>query len=297
MAALNESLAAADLFGAVRGAYTGAHTARAGLFAEAGGGTLFLDEIGNTPSSVQPMLLRVLETGAHRPLGGQQDMRSNVRLITATDQDVYASSFNQPLLRRLECFVIRMAPLRTRREDIGVLIAHLLHTNQLVQEAGLVLPAPFVGACANYDWPGNVRQLAHVIKRAVIGLAHGELPEFAALVDAPRLTVTAGVATTAAGQAPARRRLAGISEREVQDAMEANGWTILAASAALGISRPSMYKLLESHPHIRRVEQIAPEELHAALTASGGTLAVCASLLKTPVEALRRHLSGLGLIA
>jgi two-component system nitrogen regulation response regulator GlnG len=130
----------------------------------------------------------------------------------------------------------------------------------------------------------------------VIGLAHGELPEFAALVDAPRLSATAGVATVAAGQAPARRRLAGISAREVLDVMEANGWTILAASAALGISRPSMYKLLESHPDIRRVEQIAPEELQAALTASSGALGACASLLKTPAEALRRHLSGLGLI-
>jgi two-component system nitrogen regulation response regulator GlnG len=298
MAALNESLAAADLFGAARGAYTGAQAARAGLFAEARNGTLFLDEVGNTPASVQPMLLRVLETGDYRPLGTAQDVRSNARLIAATDQDVYAPSFNQPLLRRLESFVIRLAPLRARREDIGVLIVHLLQGNPLARQAGVVLPAAFVSACANYDWPGNVRQLAHVVTRAVMGLAHGEPPAFAALVDAPRLLVTASAALAAAAQAPlVRRRLSAIGEQEVLDAMEANGWTILAASAALGISRPSMYKLLEAHPQIRRADQIAPEELRAALAASGGALDACASWLRTPAEALRRHLGALGLIA
>ncbi|RFP10211.1 MULTISPECIES: sigma-54 dependent transcriptional regulator [unclassified Duganella] len=298
MAALNEALAAADLFGAARGAYTGAQVARAGLFAEARDGTLFLDEIGNAPASVQPMLLRVLENGVYRPLGAAQDVRSNARLIAATDQDVYAPSFNQPLLRRLENLVIRLAPLRARREDIGVLIVHLLQGNAVAQQAGVVLPPALVGALANYDWPGNVRQLAHVVGRAVMGLAQGESPSFAALVDAPRLPAPAGAAPVADAPAPsARRPLSAIGEPEVLAAMEACGWTILAASAALGVSRPSMYKLLAAHPQIRRAEQIAPEELRTALAASGGALGACASLLKTPAEALRRRLDALGLIA
>ncbi|MFS2021638.1 sigma 54-interacting transcriptional regulator, partial [Massilia sp. CT11-108] len=141
---------------AARGAYTGAQERR-GLFAEADGGTLFLDEIGNAPASVQPMLLRVLEGGDYRPLGASQDRKTTARLIAATDQDLDAAAFNQALLRRLEGFALQLPPLRARREDIGVLIVHLLQAHG----AQPVLPLELVVEIACYDWPGNIRQLGH----------------------------------------------------------------------------------------------------------------------------------------
>lgn len=302
MAALNESLAVADLFGAVKGSYTGAHVARNGLFAEAENATLFLDEIGNTPASVQPMLLRVLENGEYRPLGAQRVQHSSARLIAATDQDLYGDSFNQALLRRLESCVIQIPPLRARREDIGLLMAHLLRSSTLPGSADIVLPASLVGQFLNYHWPGNIRQLSHVLKRALSALQLGETPAFDVLVEAPSVRVTHGGRSIAAEEtdakskadAPPRKRLADITEQDVLKAMEKHHWYIQGAAQELGVSRPSMYKLLEAHTQIRRPEKIAPEEIRRSLETSAGDLERCAALLKTPAEALRRHLRGLG---
>jgi two-component system nitrogen regulation response regulator GlnG len=291
MAVLNEGLAAAELFGAARGAYTGAQAARAGLFAEADGATLFLDEIGNTPANVQPMLLRVLESGQYRAVGGDTDRSSSARVIAATDQDLTGQDFNQALLRRLERFVIALPPLRARREDIGVLIVHSLEG---AHEDGAQAPPPFafVSACANYDWPGNVRQLAHVLGRALLELRAGQEPVFEALVNVRRATPAAP-----ASAVPGKRRALGeFDDEDILAALRNNGWRIQGAAGELGISRPSMYKLIEAHPAIRRPEDIGTDELAASLRQSGGDVERCASLLLTPLEGLRRHLRGLGLL-
>jgi two-component system nitrogen regulation response regulator GlnG len=292
MAVLNEGLAAADLFGAARGAYTGAQSARAGLFAEADGATLFLDEIGNTPANVQPMLLRVLETGQYRALGGDTDRHSSARVIAATDQDLTGPDFNQALLRRLERFVIALPALRARREDIGVLMVHYL---ELAHEAGdqaAALPFAFVSACANYDWPGNVRQLAHVLGRALLELRAGHAPVFEALVNVRR-----GTPAAPASAVPGKRRALGeFDDAEILAALHNNGWRIQGAAGELGISRPSMYKLIEAHPAIRRPDDIGADELADSLRQSGGDVERCAALLLVPLEALRRRLRGLGLL-
>jgi len=302
MAALNESLAAADLFGAARGAYTGAQNARAGLFAEAQESTLFLDEIGNAPPGVQPMLLRVLETGDYRPLGASRDQQSSARLIAATDQDVYGSGFNAALLRRLESFLIHLPPLHARREDLGLLIVNLLPA-----DGPSLLPSTLVTQLLCYHWPGNVRQLMHVIKRLLLALRIGETPELAELTDA----ATRQYASSSAHQpdasnalepsdpsAPqsARRKLADISDSEVLQAMIDNDWYIQGAAQALRVSRPSMYKLLAAHPAIRPASAITAAEIHAALDACGDDIEDCAARLQTPAEALRRHLRGLKLL-
>jgi len=306
MAALNESLAAADLFGAAKGSYTGAHAARGGFFAEAENATLFLDEIGNTPAAVQPMLLRVLENGEYRPVGSQRVQHSSARLIAATDQDLYGDNFNQALLRRLESFVIHIPPLRARREDIGLLMANLLRSS--TEAVGAALPTTLAGQFLAYHWPGNIRQLSHVLKRALSALQLGETPAFHSLVDAPALRVSHGgrpiveveagakvAEENAEAPPPVRKKLADITEQDVLEAMERQHWYIQGAATALGISRPSMYKLLEAHPQIRRPEQIAAEEIRRSLEASAGDWERCAAALKTPAEALRRHLRGLGL--
>jgi two-component system nitrogen regulation response regulator GlnG len=290
MATLSESLAAADLFGAVRGAYTGAQAERKGLFAEADGATLFLDEIGNAPASVQPMLLRVLEGGVYRPLGSSQDRSSSARLIAATDQNLDTAEFNQALLRRLEGFVIQMPPLRARREDIGVLVLHMLQGQGLTP----ALPAGLVAEFACYDWPGNVRQLAQALKRAVLLAGNGMAPRFEQLVRLPPAAGSAarvGVNEQVPSPAPMQRRKPSeLSEDAVLDAMARHGWTILAAARALGVSRPTMYKLLDGHSRIRPADRIPADEIERALHASEGDVARCAALLQTPAEALRRHL-------
>ena len=311
MAALNESLAAADLFGSVRGAYTGAQTARKGLFAEAEGATLFLDEIGNTPATIQPMLLRVLEGGDYRPVGAQQDQQSTARLIAATDQDLDSDHFNQALLRRLESFVMHLPSLRERREDIGVLIAHMIDCHE--QNAGMAGKLPFLllTQFACYDWPGNIRQLAHVVKRTMLALHADVTPFFENFVRGPvqpgatlsRPDMLPGKADghgvapqgNAGAAAALRKKPNEVSETEVLFAMEESNWYIQTAAQRLGISRPSMYKLLDAHSQIRRVEQIATSDIELALAQHGGDLDQCASTLKTPNEALRRYLRAQGL--
>lgn len=283
MAALNESLALADLFGAAKGAYTGAHAERQGWFGEADDATIFLDEIGNAPASVQPMLLRVVDQGDYRPLGAPRDRRSSARLIAATDQNLDAASFNQALLRRLEGFVIQLPPLRARREDIGVLVAHVLAAQGWRGE----LPTDLIVAFATYDWPGNVRQLVHATRRAVLQMRNGVVPPLDQLIlPGP---ASPGGAMPAATAAPPRQKPSDLSDRQVLEAMSRHGWMIRAAAQALGISRPSMYKLLERHAQIRPAPAIPTDEIEHAMAACGGDLARCAAMLRTPVEPLRRH--------
>jgi len=289
MAALNESLAAAELFGAARGAYTGAQE-RKGLFAEADGGTLFLDEIGNAPASVQPMLLRVLEGGDFRPLGASQDRKTTARLIAATDQDLDTAAFNQALLRRLEGFAIQLPPLRARREDIGVLIVHLLQAHG----AQPLLPLELVVEIACFDWPGNIRQLGHTLRRAALLVQHGGTPQLEQLVRlTPAPAGSAARLVPALEPAPApetpRRKPSDITDAEVLQAMAANDWNIQAAARDLGISRPTMYKLLDAHREIRWAERIPAEEIEQAMAACGGDVGRCAELLRTPTESLRRE--------
>ena len=302
MATLSESLAAAELFGAVKGAYTGAATSRRGWFAEADGGTLFLDEIADTPASVQAMLLRVLESGEYRPLGAGTDARSSARIVAATDQDLGAGGFNQALRRRLEAFVIRVPALRERREDIGVLVRHFLDA-EVAQDAWN-LPFELLSQVFNGDWPGNVRQLAHAMRRVALDLQAGMLPVLDQSVMMP-VAVPAPLpgpaddtaVACAAASRPVRRKVSELRDDDLVEAMEKSQWQILAASRALGISRPTVYKLLEAHPAIRFPANISEEEIRAAWNACDGDLQRCASRLMTPAEALRRHVGLLGLSA
>jgi transcriptional regulator with GAF, ATPase, and Fis domain len=293
MAALNDELAAADLFGAAKGAYTGAERRRGGFFAEAAGGTLFLDEIGNAPAAVQPMLLRVLDGGEYRPLGAARSEQSRARLVAATDQALGGADFNQPLLRRLEGFVIQLPPLRRRREDIGLLIAHAMRSWNAGAGAQLILPASLVRELCCHDWPGNVRQLRNVVGRALLALQAGAAPSLAALVPPAQAESPAAAVT---GAVQRRTDLAAVDHDAVLAAMQGSGWQIQAAAQALGVSRPSMYKLLAAHPLVREAAAIPLDELRATLAAQGGDVARCAMALRTPSEALRRQLRRLGLI-
>ena len=171
--AMNEGVLESELFGHVRGAFTGAVTDHPGVFKRADGGTLFLDEVAEMPLGMQTRFLRALETGEFTPVGGRNVETSNIRLVAATHRDLAADvaqgSFRQDLYYRLRVVVIHTPPLRERREDIPVLTEtflaqenerHGLHVRGLTRAAEQVL--------VDYDWPGNIRELRNTISSVVV---------------------------------------------------------------------------------------------------------------------------------
>jgi DNA-binding NtrC family response regulator len=172
-AALTETLLESELFGHVRGAFTGAVRDKAGLFEVAGNGTIFLDEIGEVAPAVQAKLLRALQEREIRRVGGERSIKVNARVVAATNRDlraaVDAGTFREDLYFRLGAFVITVPPLRDRREDIPPLVHNFLEraASRMKKDVSAV-SAEAMSALMNYRWPGNVRELEHAVERAVI---------------------------------------------------------------------------------------------------------------------------------
>ena len=172
-AALTETLLESELFGHVRGAFTGAVRDKAGLFEVAGNGTIFLDEIGEVAATVQAKLLRALQEREIRRVGGERNIKINARVVAATNRDlraaVDAGTFREDLYFRLGAFIIEVPPLRERREDIPPLVHNFLVRAALRMRKDVrAVSADAMSALMNYRWPGNVRELEHAIERAVI---------------------------------------------------------------------------------------------------------------------------------
>jgi transcriptional regulator with PAS, ATPase and Fis domain len=172
-AALTETLLESELFGHVRGAFTGAVRDKAGLFEVAGNGTLFLDEIGEVAPTVQAKLLRALQEREIRRVGAERTIKVNARVVAATNRDlraaVTAGTFREDLYFRLGAFVITVPPLRDRREDIPPLVHDFVRRAATrVKKDVENVSADAMTALMNYRWPGNVRELEHAIERAVI---------------------------------------------------------------------------------------------------------------------------------
>jgi two-component system response regulator HydG len=173
-AALPEALLESELFGHVKGAFTGALAARNGLFAEADGGTLLLDEVGEMSVGLQAKLLQVLESATVRPVGASRERRVDVRVIAATHRDLRerarAGAFREDLLYRLDVVAIEIPPLRHRRDDLPLLVDHMLarakakHPHSPVES----LSSDAMARLLAYAWPGNVRELAHAVERVVV---------------------------------------------------------------------------------------------------------------------------------
>ena len=262
-AALPGDLIESELFGAEKGAYTGAGSARQGRFERADGGTLMLDEIGEMPLAAQAKLLRVLQQGEIERLGGTQTRKVDVRVIAATNVDlqsaVAAGRFRSDLMYRLNVYPIRIPPLRERIDDIEPLAAHLLkrfcalHDKRL---AGFTDRA--LDAMRQHPWPGNVRELENLIERGVILASHGEPVDVSALF--PGLPDVAAVTLNAAGQlergAPGgsqalydevmRRGLSldALEDAMIQEAVQRADGNLAAAARALGLTRPQLsYRL------------------------------------------------------
>lgn len=172
-AAISPDLIEDELFGHLKGAFTGAHQARQGLFSHADGGTLFLDEIGEMPLGMQAKLLRVLEQRTYRPVGSNREVPTNARVITATNGDlsaqVLAGRFRKDLFYRINVIAVNLPPLRERKSDIERLAR--LYLDLMSREVGV--PTPELDAwnleqMMQYDWPGNIRELRNVIERSIL---------------------------------------------------------------------------------------------------------------------------------
>ncbi len=313
MAAVPASLAAAELFGAARGAYTGADRRREGFFTRAHGGTLFLDEVGEMSVEVQTLLLRCLETGEIQPVG-EPPRRVDVRLVAATDADlesaVAAGRFRAPLLYRLEGYGIRLPPLRERREDFGRLLVEFLRQElAAVGEAALLeadppwLPAELVARLALHSWPGNVRQLRNVVRQLVISnRGRGQAQLDSTLVEALREPAAApplAPASTPSVLTPAptaQRKPADITEEELFGALKASRFRPHDAARRLGISRPSIYHLMNKSPRLRTAANLGLEDLKAACERFGEDVAAIAAALEVSEQGLRRRLRQVGLM-
>ena len=244
-AALSESLLEAELFGHTRGAFTGAAAARQGLIEHASGGTLLLDEVGSMAATLQGRLLRALESGEVRRIGENVTQLVDVRFVAATNVDLKAATdrgeFREDLFYRLNVLHVHLPPLRERSGDIPLLVAHFLET--------FGVPAGVTGCTdealallAGYAYPGNVRELEHILQRA-IAVAPGTVLDRADLPE--HLTAARTDAAAPEGTVTAARERA---EREmILAALARSGGEIAVAARDLQVSRTTMWRLMKKH--------------------------------------------------
>ncbi len=238
-AAIAGDLFEAELFGVERGAYTGAERARRGLAEEANGGTLFLDEIGELPLELQPRLLRLIESRELRRVGAASATAIDVRLVAATHRPlaalVEAGSFRSDLYHRLAVIKVGVPPLRHHREDIPLLVEHLVDQIRPGIAADQLLTPAIAAAFSAYLWPGNVRELKNVLERL---LAAGELAS----------VLRGDAAQPTAGYAEARRAALDRFERDYcVMLLSASAANVSRAADTAGISRQSFHRLMQKH--------------------------------------------------
>jgi DNA-binding NtrC family response regulator len=247
MGGLNSGVAESELFGHVKGAFTDAKSDRAGRFEMADGGTLFMDEIGNIPMEQQTKLLRVLETGEFERVGSSRTIKVNVRLISATNADLFTAvkegRFREDLLYRLNTIPIHLPPLRERKEDIVLLAEHFLEMHR--KRYGKALEgfvAPALEALKQYPWPGNVRELNHTVERSVL-LASGDSIKVGDLA----LTSTASQSDQAAQGGPSLddMSLEDVEKYLIQRTLKRNGGNATKTAEDLGLSRSAFYRRLQ----------------------------------------------------
>ena len=318
LGALPRELAAAELFGSVKGAYTGAARDRRGLFAMAHGGTLFLDEVGEAPPEIQVMLLRALEMGEIYPVGADLPLATHVRVIAATDANleakIHRGTFKAPLLHRLSGYEIRIPPLRERREDVGALLfqfardelaatqeLHVLAPSE--PQAKPWMPASIAAQLTRYDWPGNIRQLRNVVRQIVIeNRGQAQVRVSPQLEIPPTSPPSIPHPATADGSEPGtpnsghRRRPSDVTEVELLTVLQGCGWNLSEAADLLGIPRPSLYHLIEKSPSIRKAGDLRSEEIINCFGRLNGDLDAMVAELQVSRWGLSRRIKELGLV-
>jgi DNA-binding NtrC family response regulator len=239
-AALPETLLESELFGHERGSFTGAVSAKPGLFEVADGGTLFIDEIGELPGPLQAKLLRVLEDGSLRRIGSVQERRVHVRLLAATNRnlakEVEANRFREDLYYRINVMSLELPPLRERKGDVALLVSHFLGPGWEIEPAALE-------AMERYSWPGNVRQLINALERAKI-LCDSETIQVKHL---PKEVVTPTTPSQVNDLSETTDDLAAIQRSKVVEVLRRQSGNKSKAARALGIDRRKLYRLLEKY--------------------------------------------------
>jgi len=255
---LSENLLESELFGHVKGSFTGAVANKKGLFATADGGTLFLDEVGNISLSTQAKLLRFIEEREFKAVGDTRLQSVNIRLITATNKDLESmvsdESFRDDLYYRINIFPIEIPPLRERRDDIPALAFHFLkrfsdETEHVVRE----FSAGAMNLLMNFDWPGNVRELENVVHRAVI-LASGDVIRQGHLVnivdmlprvdlDVPRTSEELKRIKKIARQ----KSVESVEKHFVLGALKRNGWNVTRSAEETGMQRSNFQALMKKY--------------------------------------------------
>ncbi len=263
---LSENLLESELFGHVKGSFTGAVSNKKGLFETADGGTLFLDEIGNISLSTQAKLLRFIEEREFKAVGDTRVQKVDIRLVTATNKDlegmVADGDFRDDLYYRINIFPIEIPPLRERRDDIPALATHFLtRFNEEMKHKAQEFSAGAMNLLMNHDWPGNVRELENVVQRAVI-LASGDVIRQGHLVniidmlprvdlDVPRTSEELKRIKKVARQ----KSVENVEKHFVLSALKRNGWNVTRAAEETGMQRSNLQALMKKYDiRVRGIE-------------------------------------------
>ena len=248
-ASQSETLLEDELFGHVRGAYTGADRDREGVFEYADGGTLFLDEIGDMPLMMQSKLLRVLETGEVVRLGSNESRRTDVRFVSATNRDLQAlmreGKFREDLYFRIKGAQIEVPPLRDRREDVPMLVNHAL--GKFASQLGRPIPTitqPAMMRLVAYSWPGNVRELLNVVQKMLV---MGEAADVVDVRDVPEEVRADGAQETTGLGSLAGVGLDRLEKVAIRQTLAMTGGNREQAAQLLGIGERTLYRKLKEY--------------------------------------------------
>ncbi|HZD41444.1 MAG TPA: sigma-54 dependent transcriptional regulator [Terriglobales bacterium] len=253
-AAIPETLLESELFGHARGAFTGAHSSRAGLFQLANHGTILLDEVGELPLPLQAKLLRVLQDGKVRPIGADHPVGVQVRVIASTNKDlanqVEKGSFREDLFFRLQVIPLHLPPLRARRSDIPLLVNHFLDKSIRKHDVSVRITRAAMIYLWEYDWPGNIRELENLIERLVLLSDKGVIdlkdlpPNIRSYVSEKKCPQP----TLGGGQIDLRNATEQLQYRLMEEALRLANGNKSAAARMLGLKRTTLVAKLRRKP-------------------------------------------------
>ena len=270
-AAIPESLLESELFGHTRGAFTGAHSSRAGLFQLANRGTILLDEVGELPLPLQAKLLRVLQDGKVRPIGTDHPVEVRVRVIASTNKDlahqVEKGSFREDLFFRLQVIPLHLPPLRARRSDIPLLANHFLEKSMRKHGVSATITREAMIYLWEYDWPGNIRELENLIERLVI-LSDNGITDLKDLPPNIRSYVSdkkCPQPVLGGGQIDLREATEQLQYRLMEEALRLTNGNKSAAAKMLGLKRTTLVAKLRRKPRSNKGSVMSVSEIEKPL--------------------------------
>ena len=248
--ALSESLLESELFGHVKGAFTGAMRDRIGRFEQASGGTIFLDEIGEISPFIQVKLLRVLQEREIERVGDSQKRKIDIRIITASNQDLYGlveqGRFRQDLFYRLKVFPITIPPLKDRREDIPLLVNHFIRVQNAITGKQITgISSSAMRLIMDYAWPGNVRELENAVEHAFVLRDRENIQAFDLPVEVRQAEYRTRYADEGSVEIKKARPLKKLTREILLELLEQCGWNKAEASRQMGVSRTAVWKYMK----------------------------------------------------